>query len=217
MRPRKHPVQEFLGVRYYRKPSGYFKSDFYEHGGKYMHRVVWECSHGAIPAGHHVHHVNGDKADNRLDNLQLKAASGHIADHVVEQYASGVRRPEDAFSVEARRAAAAWHGTEAGRDAARRGAAASWASRSVCVLRCAHCGSEFSGRAGAAKRGFCGPACQSAARRASRVDHVERACSVCGGAYQTDRYRGRRTCSTACASEAISRARRRPGVRPGGG
>jgi hypothetical protein len=34
------------------------------------HDVVWEQHHGrAIPKGFDVHHINGDKLDNRIDNL----------------------------------------------------------------------------------------------------------------------------------------------------
>ena len=35
------------------------------------HRVVWENSHGPIPNGYSVHHKNGNKLDNDLENLEL--------------------------------------------------------------------------------------------------------------------------------------------------
>jgi hypothetical protein len=35
------------------------------------HDLVWEQAHGPIPVGFVVHHVNHDKLDNRLENLEL--------------------------------------------------------------------------------------------------------------------------------------------------
>jgi len=41
------------------------------------HRVVWEAKYGPIPKGLHVHHLNGDKTDNRLKNLALLNNDAH--------------------------------------------------------------------------------------------------------------------------------------------
>jgi hypothetical protein len=37
----------------------------------FVHRVVWELAKGPIPAGFTVDHINNDKQDNRVENLQL--------------------------------------------------------------------------------------------------------------------------------------------------
>ena len=36
-----------------------------------VHRFVWECFNGVIPEGKGIDHINDDKEDNRLSNLQL--------------------------------------------------------------------------------------------------------------------------------------------------
>jgi len=33
------------------------------------HVRVWLLNNGGVPEGHIIHHINGDKHDNRLDNL----------------------------------------------------------------------------------------------------------------------------------------------------
>ena len=35
------------------------------------HRIIWEMFNGAIPDGLTIDHINGNKSDNRIENLQL--------------------------------------------------------------------------------------------------------------------------------------------------
>lgn len=59
------------------------------------HRYVWEQAHGPIPSHIHIHHANGDKADNRLENLVATDARGHRhRQRMVEPYAEQVKRLE---------------------------------------------------------------------------------------------------------------------------
>ncbi len=45
------------------------------------HRVVWEEENGPIPLGHSIHHLNGNKLDNRLENLELLTRGQHSTHH----------------------------------------------------------------------------------------------------------------------------------------
>ena len=38
-----------------------------------VHRIVWIARHGLVPDGYVVDHINNDKLDNRIENLQLLA------------------------------------------------------------------------------------------------------------------------------------------------
>lgn len=37
---------------------------------KYVHRLVAECYHGSPPDGKEIHHIDGNRLNNRADNLQ---------------------------------------------------------------------------------------------------------------------------------------------------
>jgi uracil-DNA glycosylase family 4 len=65
-------------------PYGYARMWATGHGevGK-EHRFVYEQFHGEIPAGHHIHHANGNKLDNRVENLELLSASDHTRQHAL--------------------------------------------------------------------------------------------------------------------------------------
>lgn len=56
------------------------------------HRVVWEENVGKIPKGFIVHHINGDKWDNRIDNLSLMTHTGHNNIHKHKAWNKGMTR-----------------------------------------------------------------------------------------------------------------------------
>lgn len=61
---RKHPFAD---------PNGY----------AYEHHIVWaSAGNPRPPKGWLLHHVNGDKSDNRLENLRLVRRGEHNAEHL---------------------------------------------------------------------------------------------------------------------------------------
>lgn len=49
--------------------------------GTFVHRYVAERTYGPIPRGYEVHHINGDKEDNRPCNLAVLSKEEHRKIH----------------------------------------------------------------------------------------------------------------------------------------
>lgn len=50
----------------------------------YEHRIVWEKYYGKIPKGYVIHHIDGNKLNNKIENLQLMLLSEHAKMHAIK-------------------------------------------------------------------------------------------------------------------------------------
>ena len=62
LKPGTDPVTGYLHVILVKEKS---------HKGKYVHRLVWEAFNGPIEKGLEINHIDEDKSNNSLDNLEL--------------------------------------------------------------------------------------------------------------------------------------------------
>jgi hypothetical protein len=62
----------------YKYANIYYGSSKAERSSLRVHRVVYQTFVGAIPEGWVIDHINGDKGDNRLANLQCITQSQNV-------------------------------------------------------------------------------------------------------------------------------------------
>ena len=90
-----HP--NYKGGWYVDKTTGYKRKNIWNKGNNYAileHRFVMEKNLGRkLKPSEHVHHKNGIKADNRLENLELLTASEHILEHWKDEKYKARMRP----------------------------------------------------------------------------------------------------------------------------
>ena len=160
--------QEFDGTMYY------LCGHYYQHKGKRLHRAVWEYHCGEIPDGFDVHHEDGDRANNQIDNLRLLPRAEHHAAHREQCSANGKRAIALAIA-----AAPEWHRSEAGRNWHSEHERAYWASREPTEYTCSMCGKAFKSMRAYGESGnrFCCQNCRAKYRRRRLKNESEKHCT----------------------------------------
>ncbi len=69
------PFIRFQGKKYTLRANGYYGRT----KGKrnYLHRDIWESVNGKIPDGFDIHHKDGDKTYNTIENYELYSKAEH--------------------------------------------------------------------------------------------------------------------------------------------
>lgn len=189
--------------------TGYYLSSCKIDGKRIrLHRYVWESYNGEVPEGYHIHHIDGNKEHNDIENLTMIQSEEHAQLHgeLLNQDPIAVRKRLDNLNKKARPKASEWHKSNAGRE---------WHKKhyeefkDVLYKRvekvCEHCGKTYKGTPGKGQK-FCSNACKSAWRRKMGIDNEERVCEVCGKTFTTNKYSKKRSCSAECRAKQYYRA-----------
>ena len=80
LRPKKKlPAIEFNGARYTIDRDGYYRKTNGDR--RWLHQDVWESINGPIPDGYDIHHIDHDKTNNAIGNLECLTPKDHAAKH----------------------------------------------------------------------------------------------------------------------------------------
>lgn len=168
-----------------------------------MHRFVWICNYGDIPKGYAVHHIDHDKSNNDISNLQLVTIKEHAKIHYDELSNEEKQARIDNMNNNARPKAIEWHKSEEGRkwhsEMVKQAFADGRLGKKIYNCTCIQCGKQF--KSSKLNSKFCSGNCSSQHRRQSGIDNETRICTVCGKPYSVNKYSKCITCSRSCANK----------------
>ena len=160
-------VQKFNGVTYYSC------GNYYQRKGVRLHRAVWEYHNGKIPDGFHIHHKDGNRSNNQIENLEMLSRSDHLSFHMNKPERIEKSKKDVKIAIEAARK---WHGTDEGYAFHSELAKNYWENAPQITYTCDFCGKEFQSRKVMHKGNhFCHQNCKAKFRtRRIRLENQER-------------------------------------------
>lgn len=132
-----------------------------------LHRYTWIKNKGDIPFGFHIHHVDGNTANNEISNLRCVSPREHIASHWSKERSDFAKKNIKNVIKKA----SEWSRTKEGkrrRNEIGKNNAHFMLDRPIKTLNCDLCGNEFNTRGNGQDR-WCHKNCRQKALRWSRT------------------------------------------------
>ncbi|MFP3859245.1 MAG: HNH endonuclease signature motif containing protein [Bacteroidales bacterium] len=156
------------------------------------HVFVWIYHHGEIEKGYHIHHIDGNKSNNSIENLQKILAKEHLSLHFTEEKKERARKWADKIRPQTKK----WHRSEEGRQWHTLHGKKCWKNRKKIKKVCEECTIEFTTKT--YHQEFCSNKCKSRNRRKSGVDNIALNCKVCDKVFYRNKYGRSITCGRKC-------------------
>jgi hypothetical protein len=169
---------------------------------KYCHRLIWEEDVGPIPEGFDVHHKDGNKLNNLLNNLECISKSDHMRLHAIEgREKRSSRMKKNSVKVHA------WLKTEKGKKFLSDKAKKQFEMRPKKEYSCEVCSVVFTSKHTLPVK-YCSDNCVMKARRLRNEDMEERHCIICSNPFIINKYQKTKTCSKPCRAKHIGNLKR---------
>jgi hypothetical protein len=184
--------RKYFGKKFYKQKNGYWANMMPIHA----HRWVWINHFGSIPNGMDIHHKDGDKDNNEIDNLQMLSRSDHLKEHWKCPIERAKRR---IFLDKIRPQVHEWLRSTEGREKQKKDAIEGWKNRKKTTISCLFCSKQKITTQSWTK--FCGENCEKKYRRRLGVDNIEVNCPICSKTYFKDKFSPKKFCSISCGAK----------------
>lgn len=175
------------------KKTGYYLSGVVSGRRVRLHRYVWEKYNGKIPKGYDIHHIDHNKDNNEINNLELISSRTHKKLHGIEMTEEQREWYRNNLNEKVRPKAIEWHKSDKAKEFHKEQYKISLGALKPIKFICENCGKEYY-KVSCGTNRFCSNKCKSAYRRKSGVDNETRKCIKCGKEYTCNKYSYRKMC-----------------------
>jgi hypothetical protein len=187
--------------------TGYFYRRLENDKRKAMHREIWEYYNGTIPDKHIIHHIDENKMNNDISNLECKHTRNHSVEHGKEFY----KRNPEMYNTNLKKA------VQKAKELHSKTHSKEWHKKHYenmkhklhkkIKIKCVFCNKEYE-TIDNGKNRFCSNNCKSKWRRKQGLDLIEKECVVCGSKFKTNKNRPGETCGRSCTNKRMWERRR---------